>query len=240
MEHFFTIIGGMGTIATELYIRMINRKTHASRDQDYLNYILINYATIPDRSSYIMDKEHNDNPLPYLLDIIEKQNKLAPDFFTLTCNTAHYFYKDLVKATDKPILHMPQLAVDEVSHNYAAGARVGIIGTEGTIKNKIYDPFIEEAGFEVVHPTKEIQEMVSYLIFTKVKEQNEMDTVLYDQILDKMLHQLGCDVVMLGCTELSLLEDAEGFKNKKVVDPQNILAEKTVELALSYREKDLK
>lgn len=40
MKHFFSIIGGMGTIATESYVRLINHRVKISKDQDYLNYIL--------------------------------------------------------------------------------------------------------------------------------------------------------------------------------------------------------
>ncbi|MGO3838425.1 MAG: aspartate/glutamate racemase family protein [Vagococcus sp.] len=236
MDHFFTIIGGMGTMATELYVKMVNRKTPATKDQDYLNYVLVNYSTIPDRSSYIMNKEENDNPLPCLLKVIEQYGSLHPDFFVLTCNTAHYFYDELVKATTIPILHMPKLAVESVAITFSDAKRVGIIGTEGTIKNKIYDPFIEEAGYEVVHPTLSIQQMVSDLIFTKIKGQNELDTELYDAILVKMFTDLNCDVVLLGCTELSMMEDAENYKNHRVIDPQNVLADKTVALAVSNRD----
>ncbi|MGY3703320.1 aspartate racemase [Vagococcus martis] len=236
MKHFFTVIGGMGTKATELYVKMVNDKTPAQKDQDYLNYVLVNYATIPDRSSYILDKENNENPLPYLLDVIETYDKLSPDFFVLTCNTAHYFFDELEQATDKPLLHMPKLAINRVSDAYEKNARVGIIGTEGTIKNKIYDPFIESAGFEVVHPTQDIQDKVSKLIFEKIKHLNQLDHDLYHEVLDDMFNTLNCDVIVLGCTELSMMEDAENQMNEHVIDPQNVLAEETVKLALKNRE----
>lgn len=234
MDNFFTIIGGMGTIATELYIKQINQKTPATNDQEYLNYVLVNYSTIPDRSSYLMNKGKNKNPLPYLLNVIKQQAALEPNFFVLTCNTAHYFYEELQQASTIPFLHMPRLAVEEVSKNYPKGTRVGLIGTEGTIKNKIYDPFILEAGFDLVYPTLEIQQLVSTLIFDKIKQKNELDTVIYNQILEKMF-ELNCDVLILGCTELSLMEDAANYQNQLVIDPQNILAEESVRLALSYR-----
>lgn len=234
MKSFFTVIGGMGTMATELYVKMINRKTPATNDQEYLDYILVNYSTIPDRSSYIMDTS-KPNPLPHLQEVIAQQSQLQPDFFTLTCNTAHYFYQDLVQSTDIPILHMPALAIESIK--MASGTRVGIIGTEGTIKNKIYDPFIEKAGYVAVHPSLQIQQKVSTLIFDKIKAKNELDKELYYEILDEMFTDFNCDILVLGCTELSLSEDADPYPNGAVVDPQNILADRTVELALKKREE---
>ena len=43
MKKFFTILGGMGTLATESYVRLLNKKTETHKDQDYLDYIVGNY-----------------------------------------------------------------------------------------------------------------------------------------------------------------------------------------------------
>lgn len=47
MKHFFSIIGGMGTIATESYVRLINHRVKIAKDQDYLNYILVMMLKFP-------------------------------------------------------------------------------------------------------------------------------------------------------------------------------------------------
>ncbi len=79
MQHFFTIIGGMGTEATETYLHQLNERTPAQRDQDYLDYILVNHATVPDRTAYI--KDHSQpNPLPTLLDDIKKTKSVGARF----------------------------------------------------------------------------------------------------------------------------------------------------------------
>ncbi|MGQ4823670.1 amino acid racemase, partial [Enterococcus faecalis] len=78
MENFFSILGGMGTMATESFVRLINHRTKATKDQEYLNYVLFNHATVPDRTAYILDRSE-ENPMPFLLDDIEKQNLLQPN-----------------------------------------------------------------------------------------------------------------------------------------------------------------
>lgn len=80
MKHFFSIIGGMGTIATESYVRLINHRVKIARDQDYLNYILVNDAQVPDRTAYI--KDHSKPNFFYdLKDDVEGQDKLGTDFW---------------------------------------------------------------------------------------------------------------------------------------------------------------
>ena len=66
MENFFSILGGMGTMATESFVRILNQRTNAHNDQEYLNYVMFNHATVPDRTSYILDHSA-DNPLPFLI-----------------------------------------------------------------------------------------------------------------------------------------------------------------------------
>ena len=105
MKNFFVVLGGMGTMATESYIHAVNELTKGKNDQDFLDYILVNHATIPDRTAYILDHT-KPSPLMPLLDDIKNFNQLKPAFYTLPCNTAHYFYDELSKACQAPLLNL--------------------------------------------------------------------------------------------------------------------------------------
>ncbi|QEA30759.1 aspartate/glutamate racemase family protein [Secundilactobacillus malefermentans] len=231
MKKFFTIIGGMGTMATESYIHQLNLRTPAHKDQDYLNYILVNHATVPDRSDYILDNS-KPNPLPELLEDLTQQNTLKPDFYTLPCNTAHYFYEDLQAAANVPILHMPREAVKEIKTKYPKAKRVGIVATKGTIADHIYDDEIMAAGYEFVRPTQEIQDQTNELIFDDIKDQNIVDRALFHGFVQKMFEEQNCDVVILGCTELSLAQEREPIEKIDIIDAQSVLVDRTLELAL--------
>ncbi|KRK97804.1 aspartate racemase [Secundilactobacillus odoratitofui DSM 19909 = JCM 15043] len=234
MQHFFTIIGGMGTEATETYLHQLNERTPAQRDQDYLDYILVNHATVPDRTAYI--KDHSQpNPLPTLLDDIKKQSQLGPDFFALPCNTAHYFYDDLQAATDIPILHMPREAVKSIKTTYPNARKIGLIATEGTIYDHIYDHEILNAGYEFAAPSQSVQEQTNRLIYDNIKDNNVVDRQLYHGLVQQMFDETHCDALVLGCTELSLAQDREPVTDKPMVDSQSILVDRSLELALKYQ-----
>lgn len=234
MKDFFTIIGGMGTPATESYIRLLNKRTPAHKDQDYLNYILVNHATVPDRSTYLLDNS-KPNPYPDLLEDIKAQSELHPVFFVIACNTAHYFYDDLQKATDVPIVHMPRETVKLIKKQYPEAKRVGIIGTPGTTSDGIYDRELEALDYEVVKPTPEIQDMTSKLIFDDIKANNQVDDKLFYSILDKMINEQNSDVVILGCTELSYAQEMAHDHNFPVMDSQLVLVDKSIEMAMKLR-----
>ncbi|WP_105955901.1 aspartate/glutamate racemase family protein [Apilactobacillus quenuiae] len=231
MKKFFSIIGGMGTEATESYIHVLNSRTPAYSDQEYLNYILVNHATIPDRTNYILDNS-KPNPLIPLMEDIKQQSCLNPSFFVIPCNTAHYFYSKLQSITDVPILHMPKEAVKEIGKVYPKAKRVGLIATRGTIYDGIYDNEINNFNYDLVKPTKHIEDETMDLIYKYIKEKNTVNAKLYHHILDEMINEMGCDVVILGCTELSLAQERASDHNYPLIDAQSVLVDRTIDMAL--------
>lgn len=236
MKKFFSILGGMGTIATESYIRLINHRVKIKRDQDYLNYILVNHATVPDRTSHILNPDKCESFLPYLIDDIKQQNKLDPDFIVMVCNTAHYFYEELQKNSQAPILHMPRIAIKKMTEQYPNEDKVGLIATRGTIADGIYKNEIEKVGKEVVLGGSEIQDLVDELIYQNIKEKGIVDVTLYHRILELMHDNYGVNVVVLGCTELSLAQEKGDNHPYHVIDAQSIIADVTIELATQIRQ----
>lgn len=232
MEHFFSILGGMGTMATESLVHLLNERVVTHKDQDYLNYVLFNHATVPDRTAYILDAT-NDSPLPYLLDDIEKQNLLKPDFIVLTCNTAHHFFDTLQAATPIPILHMPKEAVKEVMKQKEVG-KVAFFGTTGSVKAGIYETQMRQAGLEVYLPTEKLQDKINHLIYHDIKENDFLNQSLYVEILKDAV-DAGCKQIILGCTELSLMEASFGQHDYPVIDAQSVLVDRTIERALALR-----
>ncbi len=234
MEHFFSILGGMGTMATESFVHLLNERVVTHKDQDYLNYVLFNHATVPDRTAYILDAT-NDSPLPYLLDDIEKQNLLKPDFIVLTCNTAHHFFDTLQAATPIPILHMPKEAVKEVLKQKEVG-KVAFFGTTGSVKAGIYETQMRQAGLEVYIPTEKLQDKINHLIYHDIKENDFLNQSLYVEILKDAV-DAGCKQIILGCTELSLMEASFGQDDYPVIDAQSVLVDRTIERAIALRKE---
>ncbi|MDO4912556.1 MAG: amino acid racemase [Lactobacillus sp.] len=234
MKHFFSIIGGMGTIATESFVRLINHRVKITKDQDYLNYILVNDAEVPDRTAYIMDQSNPDF-LPTLLEDVKGQSLLHPDFMVMPCNTAHYYYDKLASATDVPFINMMDLAVHHFIDNYPQEKKIGLIATEGSIFDHLYEDAFKKAGKEVELGGPEIQPMVTSLIYEYIKEKGTVNRELYHQILQKMHDEYGCEVILLGCTELSLAQELAGDHPYHVIDPQSLLADVTIDMALRIR-----
>lgn len=232
MRNFFSILGGMGTMATESFVHLLNKRVNAKKDQDYLNYILFNHASVPDRTAYILD-ETQENPLPYLLEDIVQQNTLKPDFIVLTCNTAHHFFDELQANTAIEMLNMPKEAVQEVLRCGTTG-KVAFLGTEGSVKAGVYEKEMRAAGLDVYLPSESLQKKISYLIYHEIKENDYLNEQLYYEILQETL-DAGCEKMVLGCTELSLMQEHFPDHAFPVVDAQSVLVNRTIEKARTLK-----
>lgn len=236
---FFAVLGGMGTLATESFIRLINRAVPTHADQDFLDYVVFNDAAVPDRTAFILG-ESNDDPFPVLADDVAKASAMGASFIVLTCNTAHFFHNRLQALTEVPILHMPREAVAELAASYPEERcrRVGFLGTEGSRASGVYRRAVEEAGYTFVEPDQPLQDRITSLIYDDVKGSGDLNFNRYESTLRDMLDpskHCHCDALILGCTELSVLNEAFPMPQLPVIDAQAVLGQRTVTRALALR-----
>lgn len=240
---FFAVLGGMGSLATESYVRLVNEGTHARCDQEYLDYVVFNDAAVPDRTAFITGQS-DDDPFPVIADDIEKATAMGASFIVLTCNTAHYFYDHFQSITPVPILHMPRGAVARLSLLYPHAPsgtceRVGFLGTLGSRAAGVYRQAVEEAGYTFVEPDDALQERITSLIYDDVKGAGGLNLERYESVLRDMLDPSGpvrADALVLGCTELSVLNEAFPMPQLPLVDAQAVLVDDTIARAKALRE----
>lgn len=235
MKNFFAILGGMGTLATTNFLVELNNRHQPTKDQDFFNYVLFNHAEVPDRTTYILDHSA-PNPLPVLLEDIEKINILKPEFIVMPCNTGHYFIEDLKKATSIPFINMIKETVKALPSTHHTKTKIGLAVTQGTLESQLYERELLFNGYEVVLPDTTLQRKINELIYTYIKEQSIINLFLYEEILEDF-QQLGSDVTLLGCTELSLANSHDPLKRFPVIDAEKILLDRTFQLAQQLKIK---
>lgn len=234
---FFAVLGGMGTLATEGFVRLLDARTKARSDQDYLDYVVFNDAGVPDRTDFITGAS-NDDPAPVIADDIAKATAIGARFLVLTCNTAHYFWETFQSLTPVPLLHMPRLAVARLADMYPSRThpRVGFLGTVGSCTSGVYRVEAEAAGYGFVEPGESLQARVTSLIYDDVKGGGQPDRERYASVLQDMLDPDGayaCDALILGCTELSVLHEMFPTPSLPVIDAQSVLADTVLSRARS-------
>jgi len=192
------ILGGMGPAASAEFITRLIQQTPASCDQEHIPFVLWNEPRTPDRSTSI--RNGDDRPLPYLLQGIQVLKSLGCTIIVIPCNTAHYWYDELVKFK-VPILHIVDSVADILRDINVTGI-IGIMGTQATIElgsyqNRLTDwncivPSIEEMN-NIVQPAIDL---------IKAGDMVNSHNMLMP-VVDSLIVR-GASAVVLGCTELPL------------------------------------
>ncbi len=217
------IIGGLGPMATVYYMEWIVRMTAADCDQAHPRILLKSIPDIPDRTAYILGKS-NDSPLPALLDAERELLQAGADFITIPCITAHYFYDTLQEQSDKPVFSMTGDTAGQIAKK---GIRkVGILATTGTVASGVLEREFQKAGVETVVPAPADQELVMEIIYGQIKKGRQVDMAAFEQVSGKLL-EMGAQKIILGCTELSLLEKEKPLRGE-YVDMLKLLAQRAV------------
>lgn len=217
------IIGGVGPLATTYFMQLLIQKTEAHTDQDNMPMIVINDPQIPDRTSYILDNSEPD-PLPELVKVAHWLEDAGADFLAIPCNTAHYFYDSISESVDIPVVNILQETAELIAHKKDKHATVGLMATRGTIASNLYQEYFAQLGMDVKIPADDDQDLLMELIYDCVKANRPYDERVLLNIARGM-HDKGCDIVLIGCTELSVIYQNLTQKPIWLIDALDVLAE---------------
>lgn len=218
------VIGGLGPMATAFFMQMVIEMTDAKTDQEHIEMLIHNCPAIPDRTSYILGKSMV-NPKPEIAAIGQKLVDYGVDVIAIPCVTANYFYEELQEEIKAPII---DIIGETVNHLVAAGVKkVGIMATDGTIQCGIFQRALEAAGISVVLPGKVGQQHVMHLIYQNVKATKPAEMERFVAVSEE-LREKGAEVIILGCTELSMIRRDEEI-GAGYLDAMQVLAKVSVE-----------
>ena len=236
------ILGGMGTQAGLDFCNKLAILNRGKIDQEYPLFILYNKANIPGRPESIgihtrnLTKNLNvkKNKIKYqvVLKRLVKGCKLLKKskckFLVIPCNTAHYWYDDLKKRINLPIINMPKEVYRHTIKQCKKNSTIGLLATEGTLRTGIYNNFFDK-NFNLVFPESKIQKnsvnrAIKFVKMGDVKAASKIIKPAINYLMSKR-----CKKIILGCTELPIaifaFKSFDKIKTSKIfLDPNLILA----------------
>ncbi len=219
------ILGGLGPMATVYFCELLTSHTFAEKDQDHIDMIISSRATTPDRTAYVLGSS-TENPLPIMLEEAKKLIDNGADIISIPCNTAHYFYDALASDINIPIINIIRETVSYIKRTGAKKA--GILATEGTVRSEAYAKMCRELGLDYAAPDTEHQRLLNEIIYGEIKQGKSPDMEKFSKVCRHM-EENGCERLVLGCTELSLVAK-ENDLGDKFVDSLEVLALKTIRM----------
>ncbi len=217
------VLGGLGPMSTFWFCEMLTAHTKAETDAEHIDMIISSRATTPDRTAFILGKSDR-NPLPVMIEEADRLCRAGADLLVIPCNTAHFFYEGLAQNCDVPILN---IICETVSFLHRRGIRkFGLLATDGTVSSRAYHRISEPLGMTCLTPEPDEQREISGIIYGAVKQNKPADFATFLRVSQSLLNR-GCEALVLGCTELSLLRRA-GLTQPWYVDSLEVLAHQTI------------
>ena len=195
------IIGGLGPMAGAYFYELLIARTKASCDQEHIDVVLSGRASTPDRTAFIVGSS-DKNPLGQMREDAERLIAYGADVLAMPCNTAHYFYDSLHASLSVPLINIIDVTIRRVIESGCA--KVGIMATEGTVATNTYQKYCAALGLPCEIPSREGQGRLNKLIYGDIKTGGAPDMDAFREV-ERELTGLGCDRIILGCTELSLI-----------------------------------
>ncbi|MFO1446439.1 aspartate/glutamate racemase family protein [Bacillus sp. Bva_UNVM-123] len=219
------VIGGMGPLATSVFFERVIENTVANADQDHINMVILNHATLPDRTNVILNKKEDT-----FLQAIEKDIKLLEHAevanIAIPCNTSHYFYEQMQAMTNINIINMVEETCKEIQKRFGERSKVAILATTGTVQSGVYAKGCDQYKIQLHVPNEVFQDEVMNTIYS-IKSDLPVDVSVIEGIIRELVTKENCSCVILACTELScmkLSEDVEKF----CIDAMDVLVEKSI------------
>jgi aspartate racemase len=218
------IIGGMGPEATVDLMRRVILATPAGDDADHIHVLADNNPAVPSRIKALIEKT-GPSPLPELVRMAKGLASSGATMLAMPCNTAHYYAGDIAAAVTIPFLDMIVLTADRVVKMVPPKATIGMLASTAVIDIGLYERALHRHGLEINTPDRQ-DDVMTIIRAVKAGDTGTAQREDLSDIADELM-QAGADIVLVACTELSILTDSI-TKTVPVVDALSVLAEEIV------------
>lgn len=232
------ILGGMGPQAT---IDFVNR-IHQVAQQLVLQYANRGYPRlwIAYHREPPMELEEDGSvkeplkPHPKMLELAKSMGPLV-DFIVIPCHTAHFFVREIKDASDRKVLSIVDVTIQEVQRvqmHRRDYPKIGILAVGETLKHRLYQDRLDQLGIPWETIPDDLSAELDESVWKVMEGEDPQNLAAPARKAMQYLLRASKHIyaVILGCTELPLLL-GEAYPSY-TIDPTQLLAEAAVRYAL--------
>jgi aspartate racemase len=228
------IVGGIGPLAGADMYKQIVANTVANADQDHLPVMLASLpGEIVDRMPFLLHGT-GENPAIGIAKVIRMLENAGADLIAIACNTAHSppIFERLLELLEAQgsraeIINLINITIQDIITRQGRGNHVGVLSTTGAYKVGLFQNALQAAGLKpLLLPFERHEDLIHKAIF-RIKVSGE---VVEEQVIEQLniaiqeLELMGAQSILLGCTEIGMIEKSLDFKGMAVFNPNTIMA----------------
>lgn len=217
------ILDGMGAFAGARFFQMTLEKI----SKNDLNFpeIILDAVSIDD---FISDPTKIIPAQKILSSRIKEFNNQNVSMVVMACNTAHILHPQLQKISHAVFPSIIDLVVNQAKLNNLK--KIGILASPMTLKTKLYEDALIKVKLNPKIPNLEFQKLLEKIIRRVISNSvTSKDKTNLEQSTQKFILDNCLDGLILGCTEIPLVFSKDKFKNIKILDSLEILADSVVD-----------
>jgi aspartate racemase len=225
------IIGGAGPFASCLLYQNIIQEAykHGCKNESELPAMaLINHPFSIHMCTTLF--AHDDKPLicSVLQSCVDTLLQQDTELLAVACNTFHVFLKE-VNPGNAAFVNIACSTMEVAEQQKLS--KVLILGTSLTLNNQLYTHATIECVATPKREQKIVENIINNILAGKICKH---DAIILQCMIHSLITKLGCDGVVLGCTELSVLHaefplsSSDHNNTLCILDTIKILAQKLV------------
>jgi len=201
------LIGGMSWLSTRTYYERINRLVQARAGLPSSAPMLIeslDYAQLHRLSG----NEEWQRAAGILADSAQRLEQAGATALLIGANAMHKVYDQVAGAVSVPVLHIAECVAARMAANGVRKA--ALIGTRNVMLESFYRQKLIARDIELLPPEMAFVETLERIIYDELMQgkvtrqaERELKTIITN------LQQDGAEAVVLGCTELEMIVDAD-------------------------------
>lgn len=194
----------MGPEATLLFMQRVLAAVPAQDDADHIPLLVDQNPQVPSRIAALIE-DRGEDPSPVLAAMARRLETAGAQALVMPCNTAHAYAPAIRAAVTIPFLSMVDVTAKAIAARYP-GATVGMLASPAVKLTGVF-----ELAFDAVDLTplyaKDQGELLQAI---RCLKQDGSDLGARETALQaaNALRAAGADVVLVGCSEFSLLTSA--------------------------------
>ena len=208
------ILGGMGPYASanmyKLMVELAQKEFKAEQDNDFPPIIIYSLPLDGFDETGIVDKKL---VLNQLIGGAKRLREAKCDFFVIACNTVHYYQDELRDNIGIPLLSIVDETIYEVEKQGIK--KIGLLTSDSTASLKIYTQKLKKLGIEAICASEDEQKELNNLILEVMGGRLNIQNKGRLLMVAKSLVDRGAEAIIIGCTELPLIDELvkQNFKS---------------------------
>ena len=223
VDRVIGIMGGMGPEATVELMRQIIQRTPAQDDADHVRMLVDNNPKVPSRIAFLLEGGTVD-PTSTLVGMARGLEASGATLLALACNTAHSFAPAIRAAVRIPFVDMIDAALADIrAASSKQTVRFGVLGSPALERIGVFDTRCRDTSLEPTYLAPEVGGRALSIIRAVKTGDTSPSVVAAYAALSEDLFNAGADLVLVCCTEFSVLEEKRAARDPRTLDSMTSL-----------------